>query len=267
MLNQVISRMKKNPTNHPSSGNQKKNWVDKSKHIVKTNLDNLRVLYEDNHIIAINKRPGDILQADKTKDPVLSSFAAQYIANKHNKPGEAFISIVHRIDRPVSGVVIFGRTSKATTRLSQMFKNREIQKTYWAIVENPPIETSGTVVNFLKKNADRNKSYVYHHETKDSKESQLSYRHVGSGDKYHYLEVEPKTGRHHQIRATLADIGCSIKGDVKYMAKRTNKDASVCLHARKIQFMHPVKKELITITAPPPSEPIWDEFLRISESE
>jgi len=258
--------MKKNPTNH-SSSNQKKKWVDKSNHSVKTNLENLRVLYEDNHIIAINKRPGDILQSDKTKDPVLSSFAAKYIAKKYNKPGEAFISILHRIDRPVSGVVIFGRTSKATSRLSQMFKNREIQKSYWAIVENPPNKTSGTVINFLKKNSDRNKSYVSHHETKGSKESQLSYKHIGSGDKYHFLEVEPKTGRHHQIRATLADIGCSIKGDIKYMAKRSNKDASVCLHARKIEFIHPVKKELISITAPPPAEPIWDEFLRISESE
>ena len=208
--------MKKNPTNHHSNSNQKKNWVDKSKHIVKTNLENLRVLYEDNHIIAINKRPGDILQADKTKDPVLSSFAAQYIANKYNKPGEAFISIIHRIDRPVSGVVIFGRTSKATTRLSQMFKNREIQKTYWAVVKSQPKKELDTLINWLRKNPKNNKSTAYNKETEGTKHAILHYKIIKRLHSYFLLEIDLETGRHHQIRCQLSNIGSPIKGDLKY---------------------------------------------------
>lgn len=242
---------------------QREGWDSKSKNIVLTNAKNLRVLYEDNHIIAINKRPSDIIQSDRTEDTVLSKFVAEYISKKYNKPGEAFISIVHRIDRPVSGVILFARTSKAAKRLAQMFKSREIQKTYWAIVENAPPNREGTVINYLKKNSSRNKSYVYHKETDGAKKSELSYKHVGSSDKYFFMEIDPKTGRHHQIRTTLSDIGSPIKGDIKYMAKRTNKDASVSLHARRIEFIHPVKKEPISIEAPPPTDVLWDEFLKV----
>ncbi len=258
-------RMKKNHTkSYRFTGSEtpkKEGWITKPKNIIMTNLENLRVLYEDNHIIAVNKRPSDIIQSDKTEDVILSEFVAQYIAKKYDKPGEVFISIVHRIDRPVSGVILYARTSKAAKRLAQMFKDREIQKTYWAVVENAPHKTEDTIVNYLKKNADRNKSYVYSNDTAGTKRSELSYKHVGSGDKYHFVEVYPKTGRHHQIRATLSDIGCPIKGDVKYMAKRTNKDASVCLHAREISFIHPVKKEPVTITASPPEDSLWNAFL------
>ncbi len=253
--------MKKSRTNSYSS--LKKEFKPKAA-VQRTNASNLEVLYEDNHLIAVNKRSGDLIQGDKTEDKILSEFVAEYISKKYNKPGKAFISIIHRIDRPVTGVVVFARTSKATTRMFKLFKEREVQKTYWAIVENSPRKQEETVINYLKKNPSRNKSYVHHSEAEGTKKSELTYKHVGKGDNYHYLEVSPKTGRHHQIRATLSDIGCPIKGDIKYMAKRTNKDGSVCLHARKIEFIHPVKKKPISIIAPPPKEAIWDEFLKLS---
>jgi len=253
--------MSKSHINKNSGSAQKKSWKKTPKDIIMSNPNNLRVLYEDNHIIAINKRPSDVIQSDSSGDIILPDVTAKYIAKKYNKPGKAYIAVIHRIDRPVSGVILFSRTSKAASRLTQMFKAREIKKTYWAITENPPPHTEGSVTNYLKKNQDRNKSYVYHSPASGAKESELSYKHIGAGDRYHFIEVYPKTGRHHQIRTTLSDIGAPIKGDVKYMAKRTNKDASVSLHARKIEFIHPVKKEPLTIIAPPPSEPIWDDFL------
>ena len=271
--------MRKNPTNsnrsqrsvaqeskEKHSSSYKQGWKVKPSQIERTSLNNLRVLYEDNHIIAVNKRPSDIVQADHTKDTVLSSIVSTYLAKKHNKPGEAFIAIIHRIDRPVSGVIVYAKTSKAAKRLTAMFKNREIQKTYWAIVENAPPKAEDVVQNYLKKNGTRNKSYVHKEAIEGAKKSELSYKFVGSGTKYHFMEVYPKTGRHHQIRTTLSNIGCAIKGDVKYMAKRTNNDASVCLHARKIEFIHPVKKEPISITAPPPENNLWAEFIRLTNN-
>ncbi len=255
--------MKKNPTrSHKKSGHSAKNWKKRPESIEMTTIENLRVLYEDNHLIAVNKRPSDIIQSDKTADKILSEVTAEYLAKKYNKPGKAFIAIIHRIDRPVSGVILYAKTTKAAQRMVKLFKDREMKKTYWAIVENAPPEQSATVVNYLKKNQDRNKSYVHQTEVKGSKRSELSYRHLGSGDRYHFMEVTPETGRHHQIRTTLSNIGCPIKGDVKYMAKRTNKDASVCLHARSLEFIHPVKKEPISIIAPPPDDALWNAFLQ-----
>ncbi|MFK7756588.1 MAG: RluA family pseudouridine synthase [Flavobacteriales bacterium] len=258
--------MKKNPTKsqkgyHSQSSKPKKDWKKKPERIEMTTVDSLRVLFEDNHLIAINKRPSDIIQSDKTEDKILSEITAEYLAKKYDKPGKAFIAIIHRIDRPVSGVILYAKTTKAAKRMVQLFKDREMKKTYWAIVENAPPQQEATVVNYLKKNQDRNKSYVHQTEVKGSKRSELSYKHLGAGDRYHFLEVRPKTGRHHQIRTTLSNIGCPIKGDVKYMAKRTNKDASVCLHARSLEFIHPVKKEPVSIIAPPPEDVLWGAFI------
>lgn len=259
--------MKKNRTksyHHKGSAEKKSKdgWRVKPSNIEMTTVDTVRVIYEDNHIIALNKRPSDIIQSDKTEDTCLSDILSQYLAKKYNKPGNAYVATVHRIDRPVSGIILYGKTSKAASRLSNMFRLREVTKTYWAVVENPPPRTEDSIVNYLKKNSDRNKSYVYHQPRDGAKKSELSYKYVGAGDKYHFVEIYPKTGRHHQIRTTLSDIGCPIKGDIKYMSKRTNPDASVCLHARKLEFIHPVKKEPISIVAPPPENPLWDEFLR-----
>lgn len=225
---------------------------------------NLEVLYEDNHIIAVNKRPSDIVQGDKTGDAPLSDFVKKYIKEKYNKPGDVFLGTVHRIDRPVSGVVLFARTSKALARLNEMFQSKEIQKTYWAVVKNKPKKAEDKLIHFLKKNEAKNKSFASEKETPGSLRSELDYKLILSLDNYHFLEIKPYTGRHHQIRAQLAAIGCPIKGDVKYGFDRTNKDASIHLHARKVEFIHPVgeKKESITITAPPPDEVIWNEIIK-----
>ena len=261
--------MKKNHTKSyqfkgPKQHKSKEGWLVKPSKIEMTTIDTVRVVYEDNHIIALNKRPSDIIQSDKTEDVCLSDILSKYLAKKYNKPGDAYVATIHRIDRPVSGLILYAKTSKAAKRLSTMFKDREIQKTYWAIVENSTPKMEDTVTNFLKKNSERNKSYVYHKPGNNAKQSELSYRYIGAGNKYHFVEVYPKTGRHHQIRTTLSDIGCPIKGDVKYMAKRTNKDASVCLHARKLEFIHPVKKEPITIIAPPPQNSLWEAFTKLA---
>lgn len=222
----------------------------------------LEVLYEDNHIIAINKRPSDIVQGDKTGDTPLSEFVKQYIKEKYNKPGDVFIGTVHRIDRPVSGIVLFAKTSKALARLNQMFQTKEIQKTYWAVVKNKPKNTKGKLVHFLKKNEAKNMSKAYEKEQTGALRSELDYELILSLDNYHLLEITPHTGRHHQIRVQLSTMGCPIKGDIKYGFDRTNKDASIHLHARKIEFIHPVKKEPITIIAPPPNEVIWNEIIK-----
>ena len=216
----------------------------------------LEVLYEDNHIIAINKKSGDIVQGDKTGDTPLSDFVKAYIKKKYNKPGEVFLGTIHRLDRPTSGVVLYARTSKALTRMNEQFREKQVQKTYWAVVENAPANTSGTLENYLQKNQKQNKSYV----TKgaDSKHAILDFKLVKKLDNFYHLEIKPKTGRHHQIRVQLAHIGCIIKGDLKYGAKRSNKDASIHLLAQKLEFLHPVKKEPITIVAPAPKDSIWE---------
>jgi 23S rRNA pseudouridine1911/1915/1917 synthase len=220
-------------------------------------------LYEDNHIIVVNKRPSDIVQGDKTGDTPLSEIVKSYIKEKYQKPGNVFCGVVHRLDRPVSGAVIFARTSKALSRLNDMLRKHEIRKTYWAVVEKAPPKQEDTLVHFLRKNAKQNKSYVVKEGPKDALRAELSYKLLASSDKYHLLEVKLKTGRHHQIRVQLAHIGCIIKGDLKYGAKRSNHDASIHLHARQIAFIHPVRKTEINITAPPPADSLWDYFLQI----
>ena len=233
------------------------------KPIVMSTASNLQVLYEDNHIIAVNKRSSDIVQGDGKGDKSLCEVVAEYVAKKYNKPGKAFIGTVHRIDRPVSGVILYAKTSKALSRLTTMFRHREVQKTYWAVVKPDINPTEGYVVNYLKKNSKQNKSYAYVKPGDERKEAELMYKKVGEGDHYSFVEVMPKSGRHHQIRVTLSWLGSPIKGDVKYGARRTNDNASVHLHARRIDFVHPVKKEAVTIIAPPQEDPLWDKFLSI----
>jgi 23S rRNA pseudouridine1911/1915/1917 synthase len=226
-------------------------------------MSTIEVLYEDNHIIAVNKKPSDIVQSDKTGDTPLSDLVKKYIKEKYNKPGEVFIGTVHRIVRPVSGIVLFAKTSKALSRLNEMFRNKEVKKTYWAVVKNKPQHEQGHLMHYLKKNEARNLSKAFDKETEGSSKAELDYKVLCSSTNYHLLEVNPITGRHHQIRVQLSSIGCPIKGDIKYGFKRTNQDASIHLHARKTEFIHPVKQESITIIAPPPNEVLWNEFLRL----
>lgn len=244
---------------------EKKGWATAPKEpIVMSTVENLRILYEDNHIIAINKRNSDIIQSDISGDTVLCDVVKDYVKWKYNKPGLAFIGTVHRLDRPVSGVVLYARTTKGLNRLSNQFKYREVQKTYWAVVKGMPPAMEGTVINYLWKDERQNKTFAYDTPADNRKESELSYKVIGVGENYTFIEVYPKTGRHHQIRATLASLGCPIKGDIKYGSRRTNDNASIHLHARKIEFNHPVKKTPVTIIAPPPEDVLWDEFLKLS---
>lgn len=223
-----------------------------------SNKDNLQVLHEDNHIIIINKRVGDIVQGDKTGDLPLSEVVKAYIKDKYNKPGNVYLGTVHRLDRPTSGLVIFAKTSKALPRLNKLFVSKDISKTYWAVVKNQPPKEKDTLINWLKKNPKNNKSYAHPKEVKDSKKAILHYKTIKKLDNYFLLEIELETGRHHQIRSQLSNIGCPIKGDLKYGFDRSNKDAGIHLHARHIEFIHPVSKETINITAPLPKDPIWD---------
>jgi 23S rRNA pseudouridine1911/1915/1917 synthase len=216
----------------------------------------LEVLYEDNHLIAINKKSGDIVQGDKTGDAPLSDFVKSYIKKKYNKPGEVFLGTIHRLDRPTSGVVLYARTSKALSRMNEQFREKQVQKTYWAVVDNSPPNTSGTLENYLQKNQKQNKSYITKNE--GGKHAILDYKLLKKLDNFFHLEIQPKTGRHHQIRVQLAHIGSIIKGDLKYGAKRSNKDASIHLLAQKLEFIHPVTKENIIIVAPAPRDSIWD---------
>jgi 23S rRNA pseudouridine1911/1915/1917 synthase len=220
--------------------------------------ENLQVLFEDNHIIIVSKRAGDITQGDKTGDKPLSDVVKEYVKDKYNKPGLVFIGTVHRLDRPTSGIVIFARTSKALERLNKMLRDKVIHKTYWALVKNPPKKTSDTLVNFLKKDPKKNKSFVYKKEIKGSKNAILHYKVIKKLEHYFLVEIDLETGRHHQIRTQLSHIGSAIKGDLKYGFPRSNKDGSISLHARKIKFTHPVSKEEIQITAPTPKDVIWD---------
>ena len=225
----------------------------------------LEVLYEDNHIIAVNKKISDIVQADKTGDVPLSDEVKAYIKQKYNKPGDVYLGIPHRIDRPVSGVVIFARTSKALTRLNKMFQEheKEITKIYWAIVGNLPQEDHAVLTHYLVRNAEKNKSHAYNQPKAGAKEAKLEYKLLGSSQKYYLLEIKLYTGRHHQIRCQLAKIGCPIKGDLKYGDKRSNPDGSISLTARRIRFVHPVSGEVIDVTAPLPADPLWQAFSNI----
>ncbi|MFT3796749.1 RluA family pseudouridine synthase [Flavobacterium sp.] len=218
---------------------------------------NLQILHEDNHIIVVNKRVGDIVQGDKTGDKTLGEVVKEYIKDKYNKPGEVFLGVVHRLDRPTTGIVVFARTSKALTRLNELFKNRETQKTYWAVVKNKPAKDSDTLVHYLKKNEKNNTSKAHLKEVPDSKMAKLDYQIIATLQNYYALEIDLHTGRHHQIRSQLSAIGSPIKGDLKYGFDRSNPDGGIHLHARKLHFIHPVSKEALTIVAPVPDEKIW----------
>ena len=214
----------------------------------------MTVVYEDNHIIIVNKTAFEIVQGDKTGDTPLSETIKQYLKEKYQKPGNVFVGVTHRLDRPVSGLVLFAKTSKALSRLNEMFKRGEVQKTYWAVVKNRPPQEEGTLSHWLLRNEKQNKSYAYDKEKPGSKHALLDYRLIAASDNYYLLEVNLKTGRHHQIRCQLSKMGCPIKGDLKYGFARSNTDGSICLHARRIAFVHPVSKENITVEAPlPPS--------------
>ena len=217
----------------------------------------MTVVYEDNHIIIVNKTASEIVQGDKTGDVPLSETVKQYLKEKYHKPGNVFIGVTHRLDRPVSGLVVFAKTSKALSRLNEMFKNSEVKKTYWAIVKQTPAETEGELVNYLVRNEKQNKSYAYDTEKPGSKKAILHYRLIARSDNYSLLEVDLKTGRHHQIRCQVARRGGPIKGDRKYGFPRSNPDGSIGLHARRVRFVHPVSKELIDVVAPVPSDNLW----------
>ena len=223
-----------------------------------------RILYEDNHILAVNKKCGELVQGDNTGDEPLSEKIKKLLKEKYEKPGNVYLGVTHRLDRPTSGVVLFSKTSKALPRLNKMFSSKEgIRKWYWAVVDNLPPKDNDTLDHFLFRNSQQNKSYAYDTPRDGAKKGSLTYQHLASSDRYHLLEIELHTGRHHQIRAQLAKIGCHIKGDLKYGFPRSNPNAGIHLHARKIEFIHPVKKTLVTITANPEPDPVWDALRKI----
>lgn len=220
----------------------------------------MTVVYEDNHIIIVSKTASEIVQGDKTGDTPLSETVKQYLKEKYQKPGNVFIGVTHRLDRPVSGLVVFAKTSKALARLNDMFRNGEVKKTYWAVVKNQPPRQEGELTHYLVRNERQNKSYAYDAERPGSKKAVLHYRMIARSDNYYLLEVDLKTGRHHQIRCQLAHMGCPIKGDLKYGFPRSNPDGSICLHARRVSFVHPVSKQLIEVEAPLPPGNLWAGF-------
>lgn len=220
--------------------------------------NNLQILHEDNHLIVVNKRVGDIVQGDKTGDKPLSDVVKEYIKDKYNKPGEVFLGVVHRLDRPTTGIVVFARTSKALTRMNELFSNRETQKTYWCVVKNKPLHDADKLVHYLKRNEKNNSSKAHLKEVPDSKLASLDYKIIKELNNYYALEINLHTGRHHQIRAQLAAINTPIKGDLKYGFDRSNPDGGIHLHARKLVFTHPVSKEVTTIIAPTPNDVIWN---------
>lgn len=220
----------------------------------------MQVLYEDNHIIGVNKTTSEIVQGDKTGDIPLSETTQQWLKETHHKPGNVFIGVVHRLDRPVSGVVVFAKTSKALTRLNELFRKGEVKKTYWAIVKNKPPQEKDQLVHYLVRNESQNKSYAYDKEKPQSKKAVLTYKLIGRSDKYYLLEIDLQTGRHHQIRCQLAKIGCPIKGDLKYGSDRSNPDGGIDLHAKSVQFIHPVSQQAIDIQAPLPDHRLWKVF-------
>ncbi|GGB66784.1 RNA pseudouridine synthase [Flavobacterium suaedae] len=225
-----------------------------------SNKDNLQVLHEDNHIIVVNKRAGDIVQGDKTGDKPLSDVVKEYIKEKYNKPGAVFLGVVHRLDRPTTGIVVFARTSKALSRLNDLFKNRETKKTYWAAVKNQLPKEQGTLVHYLVRNPKNNTSKAHTKEVNNSKKASLDYTIIRALNNYYILEINLHTGRHHQIRSQLSAIGCPIKGDLKYGFNRSNPDGGIHLHARQLSFNHPVNKEILNITAPTPNDPVWSSI-------
>lgn len=220
----------------------------------------MEILYEDNHLIAVNKLPGEIVQGDKTGDIPLLENVREYIKKKYNKTGNVYTGLVHRLDRPVSGVTLFTKTSKGLSRMNELFREKETQKIYWAIVKNRPTADEGTLVHYLVKNEKQNKSYAYPGEVPNSKKAILHYKTIKSSDNYHLLEIVLETGRHHQIRCQMAAIGSAVKGDLKYGFPRSNPDGSISLHARSLSFIHPVKKSEVIIVANPPTDPLWDFF-------
>lgn len=220
-----------------------------------------QIVYEDNHILIINKLPGEIVQGDKTGDMPLSEKLKNYIKERDNKPGNVFMGVIHRLDRPVSGLVIFAKTSKGLSRFNEMIREKDLHKTYWAVVKNKPSKTEDHLIHYLLKNEKLNKSKAHEKPVKDGLKSELIYKFIKSSDTYHLLEIKLLTGRHHQIRAQLSAIGCPIKGDVKYGFDRTNKDGSIHLHAYQLQFIHPVKQEEIIVKAAPlMNDPVWNYF-------
>jgi 23S rRNA pseudouridine1911/1915/1917 synthase len=223
-----------------------------------SNSTNLDIIYEDNHLIVINKRVGDIVQGDSTGDKPLSDVVKEYIKKKYDKPGDVYLGVVHRLDRPTTGIVLFAKTSKALSRLNEAFKNRTTQKTYWAVIKNTPPKENDTLVHFLKRNTKNNTSKAHSKEVPESKQASLSYHIIKKLDHYLVLEIDLHTGRHHQIRAQLQAIGCPIKGDLKYGFDRSNPNGGIHLHARKLVLTHPVSKEIHTFTAKPPKDAIWD---------
>ena len=222
----------------------------------------IHVLYEDNHIIIINKRNNDLVQGDKTGDTSLDTKVRKYLKDKYNKPGNVYLGVVHRLDRPVSGVVMFAKTSKALSRLNKMFKEQKVQKTYWAIVKQKPDPPVGFLRHYLVRNARKNKSFAYDEKKEDAKNAELTYQLLQSSDRYFLLEIKLHTGRHHQIRSQLSKIGSPIKGDMKYGFPRSNENGGISLHARKIEFVHPVKDEEISVIAPPPEDNLWNYFTK-----
>lgn len=220
----------------------------------------MEVVYEDNHIIIVNKSCSEIVQGDKTGDKPLSEKVKEYLKDKYAKPGNVFCGVVHRLDRPVSGLVVFAKTSKALARLNNMFKDKEVKKTYWAIVADKPRNDEAVLEDYLVKNERQNKSYAHPNPVQGSKKAILDYRVIGKSDRYYLLEVHLHTGRHHQIRCQLANIGCPIRGDLKYGARRSNPDGGISLHARHIEFVHPVSHITVSVTAPVPDEGVWKAF-------
>ncbi len=220
----------------------------------------MTIIYEDNHIIVVNKGASEIVQGDKTGDVPLSEKVKAYLKEKYQKPGNVFVGVTHRLDRPVSGLVVFAKTSKALSRLNEMFRVGDVHKVYWAIVKNEPKQPEAELQHWIVRNEKQNKSYAYDHEVKNAKKAVLKYRMIGRSDNYSLLEVELMTGRHHQIRCQLSKIGCPIKGDLKYGSPRSNPDGSICLHARRISFVHPVSKQLIELEAPLPADKLWRCF-------
>ncbi len=220
----------------------------------------LEILYEDNHLIAVNKKTSDLVQGDKTGDISLDVQLKDYIKKKYNKPGNVFIGVIHRIDRPVSGVVLFAKTSKSLSRMNKLIQDKNVSKIYWAIVKEKPPKNQNILEHYLVRNPNQNKSYAHDNEVPNSKYAKLKYTLIGKSDNYYLLEIELYTGRHHQIRSQLSNMGCPIKGDLKYNYPRSNSNGGISLHAKEVRFVHPVKNEEITISAPFPKDDIWEKF-------
>ena len=227
----------------------------------------MQVVYEDNHIIIVYKESGEIVQGDKTGDVPLSETVKEYIKEKYHKPGNVFLGVVHRLDRPVAGLVVFARTSKALSRLNEMFRKGEVHKTYWSITQNVPADEQGTLTNWMTRNEKQNKSYAYDREVPGAKKAVLKYRVIGHSDRYHLLEITLLTGRHHQIRCQLAHIDCPIKGDLKYGARRSNPDGSISLLSHRVQFIHPVSGKEIDVVSPLPDDTLWQSFVKTTSCQ